>query len=170
MSVWTLYSSWQGGAGNNWAKGYYTDGVELVDSVVDVVRREAETCDALQVKVWRVVLILVNGDNLFNMMIMIRLEWWYHSVIKNYDCDDINIGHALICLFTGFPAHPLTGGWYWVGVWNPAYDKAWLSLCWWKDLWRCDHVHIIHLAKSLDWEKSFLIVLLRPTQSCLAPR
>ena len=39
----------QGGAGNNWAKGYYTDGVELVDSVIDVVRKEAETCDALQV-------------------------------------------------------------------------------------------------------------------------
>ena len=45
-----------------------------MDSVVDVVRREAETCDALQVKVWRVMLILINGDNLFNMMIMIRLE------------------------------------------------------------------------------------------------
>ena len=75
------YGSWQGGAGNNWAKGYYTDGVELVDSVVDVVRREAETCDALQVKDWRVVLILINGDNLFNMMIMIRLEWWYPSVL-----------------------------------------------------------------------------------------
>ena len=87
------------------------------------------------------VLILINGDNLFNMMIMIRLEWWYHSVIKNYDYGDINILHALILLFTGFPAHPLTGGWHWVGVWNPAYDKAWLSLCWWKDLWRCDHVH-----------------------------
>ena len=48
-------------------------------------------------------------------------------MIKNYDYGDINIGHALICLFTGFPAHPLTGGWHWVGVWNPAYDKAWLS-------------------------------------------
>ena len=43
--------------------------------------------------------------------------------------DDINILHALICLFTGFSAHPFTGGWHWVGVWNPAYDKAWLSLC-----------------------------------------
>ena len=39
----------QGGAGNNWAKGHYTDGAELVDSVLDVVRREAETCDCLQV-------------------------------------------------------------------------------------------------------------------------
>ncbi|EFA76532.1 beta tubulin [Heterostelium album PN500] len=38
----------QSGAGNNWAKGHYTEGVELVDSVLDVVRREAESCDCLQ--------------------------------------------------------------------------------------------------------------------------
>ena len=34
--------------GNNWAKGHYTEGAELVDSVIDVVRREAEHCDCLQ--------------------------------------------------------------------------------------------------------------------------
>ncbi|QRD89083.1 beta tubulin, partial [Aspergillus flavus] len=38
----------QSSAGNNWAKGHYTEGAELVDSVVDVVRREAESCDCLQ--------------------------------------------------------------------------------------------------------------------------
>nr|GAT50581.1 beta-tubulin 1 tubb1 [Mycena chlorophos] len=38
----------QSGAGNNWAKGYYTEGAELVDSVLDVVRREAEGTDSLQ--------------------------------------------------------------------------------------------------------------------------
>ena len=38
----------QGGAGNNWAKGHYSDGADLVDSVMDVVRREAETSDCLQ--------------------------------------------------------------------------------------------------------------------------
>ena len=38
----------QSGAGNNWAKGQYTEGAELVDSVLDVVRREAETCDCMQ--------------------------------------------------------------------------------------------------------------------------
>ena len=37
------------GAGNNWAKGHYTEGAELVDSVLDVVRNEAEGCDRLQV-------------------------------------------------------------------------------------------------------------------------
>ncbi|KAN0011760.1 hypothetical protein ACTFIU_007327 [Dictyostelium citrinum] len=38
----------QSGAGNNWAKGHYTEGVELVESVLDVVRRETEGCDCLQ--------------------------------------------------------------------------------------------------------------------------
>jgi len=38
----------QSGAGNNWAKGHYTEGAELVDSVLDVVRKEAECCDCLQ--------------------------------------------------------------------------------------------------------------------------
>ena len=37
------------GLGNNWAKGHYTEGAELVDSVLDVVRKEAEGCDCLQV-------------------------------------------------------------------------------------------------------------------------
>ena len=54
-------SSGQSGAGNNWAKGQYaqnsflqnsnfsyTEGAELVDQVLDVVRREAESCDCLQ--------------------------------------------------------------------------------------------------------------------------
>uniref|UniRef100_A0A094ZJ15 Tubulin beta chain n=1 Tax=Schistosoma haematobium TaxID=6185 RepID=A0A094ZJ15_SCHHA len=38
----------QSGAGNNWAKGHYTEGAELVDSILDVVRKEAGSCDCLQ--------------------------------------------------------------------------------------------------------------------------
>ncbi|KVI07773.1 beta-tubulin, partial [Cynara cardunculus var. scolymus] len=38
----------QSGAGSNWAKGHYTEGAELIDSVLDVVRKEAENCDSLQ--------------------------------------------------------------------------------------------------------------------------
>lgn len=38
----------QSGAGNNWAKGHYTEGAELVDSVLEVVRKESEGCDCLQ--------------------------------------------------------------------------------------------------------------------------
>ncbi|TXG67735.1 hypothetical protein EZV62_009010 [Acer yangbiense] len=40
----------QSGAGNNWAKGHYTEGAELIDLVLDVVRKEAENCDCLQDK------------------------------------------------------------------------------------------------------------------------
>ncbi|KJA20575.1 hypothetical protein HYPSUDRAFT_43088 [Hypholoma sublateritium FD-334 SS-4] len=36
------------GAGNNWAKGYYTEGAELVESILDIIRRQSESCDALQ--------------------------------------------------------------------------------------------------------------------------
>lgn len=36
------------GSGNNWAKGRYTDGLEMMDSVLDVVRKEAEGCDHFQ--------------------------------------------------------------------------------------------------------------------------
>ena len=36
------------GAGNNFAKGFYTEGVELIDSLLDVVRKEAESADCLQ--------------------------------------------------------------------------------------------------------------------------
>ncbi|XVF60664.1 hypothetical protein PTKIN_Ptkin08bG0066400 [Pterospermum kingtungense] len=32
----------------NWAKGHYTEGAKLIDSVLDVVRKEAENCDCLQ--------------------------------------------------------------------------------------------------------------------------
>jgi len=38
----------QSGAGNNWAKGHYTEGAELIDQVLDVIRKEAEGCDCLQ--------------------------------------------------------------------------------------------------------------------------
>ena len=41
------------GAGNSWAKGHYIEGAELIDSVLDVVRKEAEQCDCLQSFQWR---------------------------------------------------------------------------------------------------------------------
>ncbi|KAI8906752.1 tubulin beta-4 chain [Gorgonomyces haynaldii] len=37
-----------GGAGNNWAKGYYSEGAELIENILDILRREAEHCDSLQ--------------------------------------------------------------------------------------------------------------------------
>lgn len=38
----------QSGAGNNWAKGHYTEGAEMVESVLEVIRKEAEATDCLQ--------------------------------------------------------------------------------------------------------------------------
>lgn len=38
----------QSGASNNWAKGHYTEGVELMDAVMDLLRYEAENCDCMQ--------------------------------------------------------------------------------------------------------------------------
>uniref|UniRef100_H2Q189 Tubulin beta chain n=1 Tax=Pan troglodytes TaxID=9598 RepID=H2Q189_PANTR len=48
INVYYNEASGQCGAGNNWAKGHYTEGVELMESVMDVVRKEAESCDCLQ--------------------------------------------------------------------------------------------------------------------------
>ena len=35
------------GASNNWARGHYTEGAELIDEVVNVIRKEGESCDCL---------------------------------------------------------------------------------------------------------------------------
>ncbi|KAK7575659.1 hypothetical protein V9T40_011945 [Parthenolecanium corni] len=36
------------GAGKNWAKGYYSEGLELSSKVLERIRKEAEDCDCLQ--------------------------------------------------------------------------------------------------------------------------
>jgi len=36
------------GAGNNWAKGHYTDGTDLIDNLMDTIHREVEACDSVQ--------------------------------------------------------------------------------------------------------------------------
>jgi len=38
----------EGGAGNNWAKGFYSEGGEMIDGVLDKVRKEAEMAECLQ--------------------------------------------------------------------------------------------------------------------------
>jgi len=43
-----LISTGTNGAGNNWAKGHYTEGAELVDGVMEIVKSEAEKCDVFQ--------------------------------------------------------------------------------------------------------------------------
>ncbi|KPP74091.1 Tubulin beta-2A chain-like, partial [Scleropages formosus] len=42
------FTTAQSGADNNWEKGHYTEDTELVDSVLDVVRKQAENYDCLQ--------------------------------------------------------------------------------------------------------------------------
>lgn len=42
------FISGSSGASNNWAKGHYTDGAELSESVIEQVRKTAETCECLQ--------------------------------------------------------------------------------------------------------------------------
>ncbi len=36
------------GAGNNWAKGYYSEGKELLDTINDCIHKEIEQCDHIQ--------------------------------------------------------------------------------------------------------------------------
>lgn len=38
----------QAGAANNWAKGHYTEGAELANETLDLIRKEAEGCDLIQ--------------------------------------------------------------------------------------------------------------------------
>ena len=42
------FISTSGGAGNNWAKGHYTDGTDLIETIMDTVHREVEASDYLQ--------------------------------------------------------------------------------------------------------------------------
>jgi tubulin beta len=35
------------GAGNNWAKGYYTEGAEIMENVLERIRKEVELTDCL---------------------------------------------------------------------------------------------------------------------------
>lgn len=38
----------QSGAGNNWAKGHYTEGAEIINECMETIRREAESANCLQ--------------------------------------------------------------------------------------------------------------------------
>lgn len=107
----------QSGAGNNWAKGHYTEGAELIDSVLDVVRKEAENCDCLQ----GILTISVSFPG--SEFIMLSLN---HKLI-NFKCRlsfptvlylFINNDIIIMCLIWGFrvPSVSLIGWWNW--VWN----------------------------------------------------
>jgi hypothetical protein len=45
----TIYVLWRGIiVGNIWPNGYYVEGAEVADAVLDAMRREVERCDCLQ--------------------------------------------------------------------------------------------------------------------------
>ena len=83
----------QSGAGNNWAKGHYTEGAELIDAVLDVVRKEAENCDCLQ-GLYSLTILISNPRDpsfvLFFFVRAIRLCYFVISVLELallYFCD-----------------------------------------------------------------------------------
>ena len=41
------FISAQDGAGNNWAKGYMSNGSEIIDDVLDQVRKQTELCESI---------------------------------------------------------------------------------------------------------------------------
>jgi tubulin beta len=41
------YVAAQNGAGNNWSKGYFSDGAEMIDEILDQIRRQVELCESL---------------------------------------------------------------------------------------------------------------------------
>lgn len=81
----------QSGAGNNWAKGHYTEGAELVDSVLDVVRKESEGCDCLQVWSYmkHMYLSTVKEKKFYSLLgISVNaFSWWRHRLWHGHTID-----------------------------------------------------------------------------------
>ena len=75
----------QSGAGNNWAKGHYTEGAELVDSVLDVVRKEAESCDCLQVLDRVCFILLTDCSGIPTYSLAWRWNWLRHGNTAHFE-------------------------------------------------------------------------------------
>ncbi|CAB4067380.1 TUBB [Lepeophtheirus salmonis] len=78
----------QSGAGNNWAKGHYTEGAELVESVMDVVRKEAETCDCIQGFQLTHSLGGGTGSGMGTLLISKMREEYPDRIMKTYSVSD----------------------------------------------------------------------------------
>jgi len=67
-------------AGNNWAKGHYTDGAELIDPVMDTVRRAIERCD--RCGTIQVTHALSGGcGSGFGALLLRKLDEWFRPVV-----------------------------------------------------------------------------------------
>eukprot|EP00871_Galdieria_phlegrea_P003093 jgi/Galph1/3785/GphlegSOOS_G2504.1 len=76
----------QSGAGNNWAKGHYTEGAELIDNVLDVVRREAEACDCLQGTLLISKIREEYPDRMMGIILLFHLQKVSDTVVEPYNC------------------------------------------------------------------------------------
>ena len=72
------------GAGNNWAKGHYTEGAEICDSVMEVVRKEVESCDCLQGFQVTHSLGGGTGSGLGTLILTKLKEEYYEKIISTY--------------------------------------------------------------------------------------
>ena len=105
----------QSGAGNNWAKGHYTEGAELIDSVLDVVRKEAENCDCLQGLhnsihfIFRDALTCIHYFHRITVLRGISNNFVFILyMIIVFNCDHLNF---IVLAITGFQVcHSLGGG------------------------------------------------------------
>ncbi len=76
----------QTGAGNNFAKGYYTEGVEILDMVMDLIRKEAEKCDHIQGFAMHHGLGGGTGSGLGTLIIKNIREEYPDRVIETFSC------------------------------------------------------------------------------------
>lgn len=74
----------EGGAGSNWAKGFYSEGAEMMDRVLDQVRKEVETCDHLQGFQFTHSLGGGTGSGMTSMLYIKLLEEYPDRVTANY--------------------------------------------------------------------------------------
>lgn len=78
----------QNGAGNNCAKGHYTEGAELIDSSLDVVRKEAENCDCLQDHKVELIRTLLENMEPDDRIVDGRNEWYDNTEWRAKQADE----------------------------------------------------------------------------------
>ena len=114
----------QTGAGNNWAKGHYTEGAELIDSVLDVVRKEVESCDCLQgmvvvrcCRMFGVGCVLGGVGHLKAHWLVCICWWWcgFSEDVRRLRGDGDGVGLGSVCRFSVLP---FSGRGNWIGNGN----------------------------------------------------
>lgn len=90
----------QGGS-NNYAKGHYTDGAELVAPIMEIIRRDVEVCDCLQGFQLLHSLGGGCGAGLCSLIMMKVLEEYTDRIISAYSIypsPKVMFVQALVCL------------------------------------------------------------------------